>query len=280
MRAVFGVDACHLFPECVLAIIPLMEGVQVHGPCALPGGGGQLLASGCGTLSSSNLHLLRGRCPSLDSKMAAAAHAWPWSSCRWCCATWEHVEKEAPMAGLPLSSRTPQQWSLASLVGPGFFPYSLGCSTPQRNPLRLSSRSKPQPSSQGLPPKPEPQHPACACPPRQATQAGDCQAALPSVQVSLRFALSTPVAVLSSKTLKLPLCPHQWGDFPACGNISSFTAPSQKCRSHHDSFLSLSFSVILFSFALPSYLEIFLNFWESEVFCQHPVDVLWESFHM
>ena len=32
MRAVFGLDACHLFPQPVLAIISLIRGVQMHGP--------------------------------------------------------------------------------------------------------------------------------------------------------------------------------------------------------------------------------------------------------
>ena len=31
MRALFGLDACHPFPQHVLAIIPLIVGVQVHG---------------------------------------------------------------------------------------------------------------------------------------------------------------------------------------------------------------------------------------------------------
>ena len=40
--------------------------------------------------------------------------------------------------------------------------------------------------------------------------------------------------------------------------------------------LSLFFSLcfFLFSFALPSYVEIFLPFWKSEVFCQRSVGVL------
>ena len=31
---------------------------------------------------------------------------------------------------------------------------------------------------------------------------------------------------------------------------------------------------------LPGYLEMFLTFWESEIFCQDSVYILWESFHM
>ena len=35
-----------------------------------------------------------------------------------------------------------------------------------------------------------------------------------------------------------------------------------------------------FSFVLPGYVEVFLPFWKSEVFCLCSVDVLCESFHM
>ena len=64
--------------------------------------------------------------------------------------------------------------------------------------------------------------------------------------------------------------------FLVCGNFSSFTAPSQRSRSHPYSF-SLFF---LFSFALPRYVGSFLPFGKSEVFCQRSVGVLQELFHM
>ena len=60
---------------------------------------------------------------------------------------------------------------------------------------------------------------------------------------SLRFALRTPVAVLSSVAPKLPpsatcsLCPRR--GFTVCGNLSSFTAPSHWCRSGPYSFVSV-----------------------------------------
>ena len=64
-----------------------------------------------------------------------------------------------------------------------------------------------------------------------------------SVQESLRFALCTPVAALSSVAPKLPpsatrsLLP--WRGFLVCGNLSSFTTPSHWCRSHPYSFVSV-----------------------------------------
>ena len=84
----------------------------------------------------SDLHLLTGHLVAamaavedlpLGTEIAAVACAYPWSSCRWCPAIYECTEKEALMVGPPLSLHTPQQWSLASLAGPGFFPDSLSC---------------------------------------------------------------------------------------------------------------------------------------------------------
>ena len=60
MREVFGLDVCHfchLFPQHVLAIIPLREGMQVCYQCMLPGRHGQWLAPSCGMLRSSGLCL-------------------------------------------------------------------------------------------------------------------------------------------------------------------------------------------------------------------------------
>lgn len=66
--------------------------------------------------------------------------------------------------------------------------------------------------------------------------------------------------------------PHQ-GDFPACGNLASSTAPSHEHRSYLDPLVFLSVCAIqLFRISLP--------FWKSEVFCKHSVDVLWELFCM
>ena len=71
---------------------------------------------------------------------------------------------------------------------------------------------------------------------------------------------------------------YQSEGLPVYGNLSFFTAPSQGRWSSPNSFFSLLF--LHPPFVLPSYVEIFLLFWKSEVFCQHSVDVLWESFHL
>ena len=77
-------------------------------------------------------------------------------------------------------------------------------------------------------------------------------------------------AVLSSLALKLPLqadlLPAR--GFPGCKTLSL------GCRTHPDSFLSLGF---LFSLNLSSYMEVFMSFKKSEVFCQCSVDVLYNS---
>ena len=60
---------------------------------------------------------------------------------------------------------------------------------------------------------------------------------------SLRFALHSPVAALSSVAPMLPpsathsLCPRR--DFLVCGNLSSFTAPSHWCMARPYSFVSV-----------------------------------------
>ena len=93
--------------------------------------------------------------------------------------------------------------------------------------------------------KPEPQLPGPFSPggwadkPLRLVSAGRYRS---SVRESLCFALCPPVAVLSSVALKLPPPPprlRQWRGFLVCGNFSSFTAPSQRCRSHPYSFVSV-----------------------------------------
>ena len=84
-----------------------------------------------------------------------------------------------------------------------------------------------------------------------------------SVQESLHFALCTPLAVLSSVAPKLPpTSPHpslcKWRGFLVCGNLSSFTAPSQRCRSCPYSFVS----VFSFFFCPTQVRGEFLAFWE------------------
>ena len=83
-----------------------------------------------------------------------------------------------------------------------------------------------------------------------------------SVRESLCFALRTPVAAVSSVAPKLPpSLPtprlHQWRGFLVCGDLSSFTATSQKCRSCPYSLVS----VFYFFFCLTWVCGEFLAFW-------------------
>ena len=84
---------------------------------------------------------------------------------------------------------------------------------------------------------------------RQASQAGGCWSALILCGESLCFALRTTVAVLSSAALNLPPSAtrslHPQRGFLVCGKLSSFTAPSQWCRSHPYSFVSVFFFFLL-----------------------------------
>ena len=107
----------------------------------------------------------------------------------------------------------------------------------------------------------EPQLPAPTCPGRWADQplrlvsVGGHRS---FVRESLCFSLCTLVAALSSMAPRHPPRLHQWRGFLVCGNFSSFTAPSQWCRSCPYSFVSV------FSFFLCPTQECgeFLAFWE------------------
>ena len=120
-RTVLGFDACHLFPQHMLAIFPLMGvcscvGVwHVHSPGRhlapshgwfgsggepgiLQGRWGKWPASTHSTLGDGS-----GICPCLPlgSEVAASAYTYPWSSCRQYPATSEYTDKEAPMGACP-----------------------------------------------------------------------------------------------------------------------------------------------------------------------------------
>ena len=114
---------------------------------------------------------------------------------------------------------------------------------------------------------------------RQASQTGECWSALilcagisllcplhPHCCALLRGSEAPPSATRS-------LCPRR--GFLVCGNLSSFTASFQRCRSRPYSFVCFFF--FLFSFALPRYVGSFLPFGKSEVFYQRSVGVL---FHL
>ena len=146
----------------------------------------------------------------------------------------------------PLSSHTLKQWSLASSAAPDFFPDSLPASCGALAPFRLCSRRQPQFSpcdpTEARASAPSPARPGGgADKPLGLVSAGRHRS---SVRESLRFALRTPVAVLSPVALKLPPSAthslHPRRGFLVCANLSSFTAPSHWCRSRPYS-LSLFF---------------------------------------
>lgn len=82
------------------------------------------------------------------------------------------------------------------------------------------------------------------------------------VWVTLCFAFQKLVAVLSSEALKLCTCPVR-GPF-----LLHSPLPGAQVLSP---LLSLS---LFFSFILTDYVEVFLPFQKSEVFCQYSLDVL------
>ena len=180
------------------------------------------------------------------------ARAHLWSSFRWC--------SESPLLAHP-------KIIVSCLLGRSrLFLDSLpaGCGT--LAPSGCVHAANPSPLPGIWPPKPEPQLPAPTRPggwadkPLRLVSAGWHQF---SVRESLRFALSTPVTELFSMALKLPH-PHatprlrQWRGFLVCGNFSSFTAPSQRCRSSPYSFVS----VFSFFFCPTQVRGEFLAFWE------------------
>ena len=127
LRPVRVLDACCLFPQCMLAIIPLTGWV--------PGEVGAVAGA-----QSWDPNGISSPHPPLETEMEAVACTYPWNSCGWCPVAWQHtlMEKEAPKATPPPSSWASQKWCLASFrprLLP-FFPYFLGCGEPHPCPLR------------------------------------------------------------------------------------------------------------------------------------------------
>ena len=178
------------------------------------------------------------------------AHTCLWSSFRRCF--------ESPLLAHPET--------ISCLLGrSSLFLDSLSASCGALAPFRLCSHSQPQSSSWGLPPKPEPQLPAPTCPsgwadkPLRLVSPGWQRS---SVWESLHFALCNPVAALCSVAPKFPpppATPHLrlCRGFLVCGNFSSFTVSSQRCRSHPYSFVS----VFSFFFCPTRVRGRFLAFW-------------------
>ena len=168
----------------------------------------------------------------------------------------------------PLSLRTAKQRgkkkSLASSATADFFPDSLPTSCGVLTPSGCVHVANPSPLP-GIWSKPEPQLPAPARPCGGADKPLGLVSAAQhrsSVWESLRFALCTPVAALSSMALKLPYSATRSvrlrRGFLVCGNLSSFTAPSHWCRSRPYSFVS----VFPFFFGSAQVRGEFLAFWE------------------
>ena len=148
------------------------------------------------------------------------------------------------------------------MAGPDIFPDSLPASCGALAPFRLSSRSQPQSSPWGLTSEAWASVPSPYLPwrvSRQVSQVGECWL------VPILCATISPLCPLDpcccalihgSKASPLPTPHlHQWRGFLVCGNFSSFTAPSQRCRSH-------PYSFVCFFFCPTEVHGDFLAFWE------------------
>ena len=178
--------------------------------------------------------------------MIAVAHVHLWSLCRW--------SSESPLLVHLTHGLLPFQQVKSFYLTPSWLA-----------PFRLCSRSQPQFSPWDLiskarasAPSPHPSWPMS----RQASRAGKCWSAWnlyagnsplcplhPCCCVLLRWSEASPSAN-----------PHllQWKGFLVCENFSSFTAPSQWCRSHPYSFVC----VLPFFFCPTQVRGEFLAFWE------------------
>ena len=202
----------------------------------------RLLGGGSSSLSIS--------CPSLVSALIAAPRARLWSLFRRC--------SESTLLARP-------ETMVSCLLGRSrLYPDSLPASRGTLAPFRLCSHSQPQSSpwdltSEARASAPSPHPPRRVS--RQASRAGECWLAPilcvvisplcplhPCCCALLRGALAS-----SPATLRL----RQRGSL-VCGNFSSFSAPSQRCRSHPYSFVS-----VFSCFFCPTQVRgEFLAFWE------------------
>ena len=145
------------------------------------------------------------------------------------------------------------------------FPDSLLASCGALAPFRLCSRSQPQSSPWDLTSEARASAPSPCLPrrvSRQSSRAGECWLApILCVGISLLSPLHPCCcALLRGSEASPPPTPHlhQWRGFLVCGNFSSFTAPSQRCRSSPYSFVS----VFSFFFCPTQVHREFLAFWE------------------
>ena len=178
-------------------------------------------------------------CPSLESKTAVAV-------CTYLCLCSLHKRSSAAQEPIcvqrkmflwwscPSSSHSPQQWHLASPMGPGLLLNTLGCGViahgaPLPRSLRLCPHSQPQSSLQNRPPKPKSQCPA----PIRVSQAVLSQAVVLMVCVALSllcppqssccpflqgFGDPPPPSQLISPSVRWP--PRVWIPFPFHSSLS------------------------------------------------------------
>ena len=95
VKAVFGLDLCHLFPQRVWADIPLIESVQVHSSYRLPGHGGSswLLVTGPSTAAAA------GCTPQEEGAVVGTRLQGPQQ--QW----WQKQQQSMPTAGVWCGSR-------------------------------------------------------------------------------------------------------------------------------------------------------------------------------
>lgn len=127
------------------------------------------------------------------------------------------------------------------------------------------------------------QHPAPTHTDRPSSQAGKHKVVTSGASCTLFCLLQTSCCSFLLGLQCPPGCsPFQLEDFPGHRNVFYLQVPSLRDGPFLDSYLSpLSFLFsILFPLVLPSFMEVFLPFWESKVVDQHSVDVPCESFHL
>ena len=123
------------------------------------------------------------------------------------------------------------------MVGPGFRVHPWLRPVPCSSPFRLSPHGQVQSSPQVCALKPEFQHPALPTPVDTRLRLGSIgQGPRSSVQVlpATNRLLRSPPGLWNSLLSSWP--PRQWRGFPGCRNLSSFTPPSQECKSFPDFF--------------------------------------------
>lgn len=150
------------------------------------------------------------------------------------------------------------------LAGPGFFPVHLSGRSPASSGRLCAAKRDPAPESDLRCPGIKHEAPAHTC--GQASEAGQCRVAVPTA------VQATPLCLLPAGS-----CALLWGSKapPVPSPVSPpvrglprrrASAPPQPLHGCGSPFTSVQF-VCFFSFLLLGYVEVFLRFWKSEVFC-------------